>query len=63
MTTESGGYRFDLGRADVDVDEFDALLREAAASPAEVRKARLEEALTLVLGRRACGRAVRDVGG
>ncbi len=50
VTTESGGYRFDLGRADVDVDEFDALLREAAGSPAEARRARLEEALTLASG-------------
>jgi len=50
LITESGGYRFDQGRADVDVDKFDALLREAAASPAQLRRARLEEALALALG-------------
>jgi DNA-binding SARP family transcriptional activator/pimeloyl-ACP methyl ester carboxylesterase len=50
VATQSGGYRFDQGRADVDMDEFDALVREAAASPAEARRARLEEALTLAFG-------------
>ena len=50
VTTESGGYRFDQGRADIDVDEFDALVREAAGSPAGARRARLEEALTLASG-------------
>lgn len=50
VTTESGGYRFDQGRADIDVDEFDALVREAAGSPAGARRARLEEALILASG-------------
>ena len=50
VTTESGGYRFDKGRADVDVDEFDALLREAAASSAQARRERLKEALSLAFG-------------
>jgi len=50
VITETGGYRFDPGGASVDVDEFDALVRDAAASSAVERRERLEEALALVLG-------------
>jgi len=47
IVTETGGYRADPGRALVDLDEFDALLRAAAgASPAE-RRRRLETALAI----------------
>ena len=50
VATESGGYRFDQGRVDIDLEEFDTLLREAAGSQAEERRERLEQALTLASG-------------
>jgi pimeloyl-ACP methyl ester carboxylesterase/DNA-binding SARP family transcriptional activator len=50
IATETGGYRADAGRARVDLDEFDALLRAAAgASPVE-RRERLEAALAIATG-------------
>jgi DNA-binding SARP family transcriptional activator/pimeloyl-ACP methyl ester carboxylesterase len=50
LATETGGYRFDSDRACVDVDEFDAKVRDAAGSPAGARRARLEQALALASG-------------
>ena len=47
IATETGGYRADLGRAWVDLDEFDALLREAAGAPPVERRQRLEAALAI----------------
>ncbi len=50
VATESAGYRFDVTGVSVDLDEFDRLLREAAASEEEERRDRLESALTLARG-------------
>lgn len=50
LITESGGYRLDAEGANVDLDDFDALLREAASSEAAMRRKRLEQALALAPG-------------
>jgi DNA-binding SARP family transcriptional activator/pimeloyl-ACP methyl ester carboxylesterase len=47
ILTESGAYRLATGALSVDVDRFDALLREAAASGPAGRRPLLQEAVTL----------------
>src|SRR5271167_3424429 len=50
VATEVGGYRFDVGGAGFDVDEFDELLRGAAGAPVELRRERLSAALAVAIG-------------
>ena len=50
LVTESGAYRPDADGVSVDLDEFDARLREAASSEASLRRERLEQALALASG-------------
>jgi len=50
VRTESGGYRVDPEDVRVDLDEFDALLQEAAGSPAARRAECIEKALALASG-------------
>jgi pimeloyl-ACP methyl ester carboxylesterase/DNA-binding SARP family transcriptional activator len=50
IATEPGGYRAEPREARVDLDEFDALLREAAGAPPAERRQRLESALAIAVG-------------
>jgi pimeloyl-ACP methyl ester carboxylesterase/DNA-binding SARP family transcriptional activator len=47
IATETGGYRADLGRVQLDVDVFDRLLRDAAGAPPAERRPPLEAALAI----------------
>jgi DNA-binding SARP family transcriptional activator len=50
IVTERGGYRLDATRIDVDLDEFDRLLQEAAGADPLVALAKINNALQLVRG-------------
>jgi DNA-binding SARP family transcriptional activator len=50
LVTEPGGYRLGTDGLDVDLDRYEALLRDAAASGPAARRAALEEAVALAGG-------------
>jgi pimeloyl-ACP methyl ester carboxylesterase/DNA-binding SARP family transcriptional activator len=50
VSTETGGYRAELRDVGVDLDEFDALLRQAAGASPAVRRQRLDSALAIAAG-------------
>src|ERR687891_2056750 len=62
VVTEAEAYRFATDMVDFDLDRFDELLERSAREPTGLGRRSLEQALALVRGRGARGRALLHLG-